>query len=226
MAYGLQFINNSNVVTLDSEFSRLTILGSGRYAPTQESGLGSVTTFPQVITSQEPPLVFVRPDTVPGGIAGLCLMRVTGSPGAWTGFYVRGYDVNTLQPNGRWFAAAFMAKPVAVYGMRLWDGAGNVIFDNGSQAAIFSRAFLNWTYVRTGSIAPNVFHYYKVDFNFPENEFVLINNFGMNMVAGNNPGRMLYMLWNFAENTLYAVTSSTSNPTAFYLPALFAKMAV
>jgi hypothetical protein len=226
MSYGLQFINSSNVVTLDSEFARLTVLSSGRYAPTQESGIGSVTSFPQTITSQEPPLVFVRPDTVAGGIAGLCLMRVVGSPGAWTGFYVRGYNNDTLQPNGRWFAAAFMSKPTASFGMRMWDGAGSIIFDSGNPAAVFTRSFQNWAYVRTVVQAPTYFNYYKVDFNFPENEFVLINNFGMNLVAGNGPGRQLYMLWNFADSTLYAVTASTSNPNAFYLPAIFAKMAV
>jgi hypothetical protein len=226
MSYGLQFINNSDTVVIDSEFARLTILGSGRYAPTQESGLGSVTNFPQVITSQEPPLVFVRPDTVAGGVAGLCLMRVLGSPGAWTGFYVRAFDVNTLQPNGRWFAAAFMSRPSATFGLRMWDGAGQVIFDSDNPVAIFTRAFQGWTYVKSGAFGSNVLHYYKVDFNFPENEYVMINNFGMNMVAGSNPGRTLYMLWSFAEGVLYAVTASSSNPQPFYLPAIFAKLAV
>ena len=72
MSYGLSFINNNQVV-IDSEFARLTVICSGRYAPTQESGLGSVTYFPRVITSAEPPLVFCRPDT--GGIAGLTAMQ-------------------------------------------------------------------------------------------------------------------------------------------------------
>lgn len=226
MGYGLQFTNNSDTVILDSEFARLTILGSGRYAPTQESGLGSVTSFPQVITSQEPPLVFVRPDTVAGGVAGLCKMQVLGSPGAWTGFYVRAFDVNTLQPNGRWFAAAFMSKASAAYGLRMWDASGQVIFDSGNPVAVFTRAFQNWTYVKSTISGASALHYYRVDFNFPENEFALINNFGMNMVAGGNAGRQLYMLWSFSEGVLYAVTAAPANPQPFYLPAIFAKMAI
>lgn len=226
MGYGLQFINNSNSVILDSEFARLTILGSGRYSPNQESGLGSVTNFPQTISSIEPPLVFVRPDTVAGGVAGICFMRVLGSPGAWTGFYVRAYDVNTLQPNGRWFAAAFISRPAASFGLRMWDASGTLIFDSGTQVAVFTRSFQNWSYVKSVSSGGNIFHYYRVDFNFPENEYVMINNFGMNMVAGNNPGRTLYMLWSFSEGVLYAVTASSSNPQPFYLPAIFAKLAI
>lgn len=85
MSYGLQYTNSSDVVTVDSEFTRLVVLAKGVYVPNQESGLGSATTFPRTITSQEPPLVFIRPSGS-SGIAGLCQMRVIGSPGAWTVF--------------------------------------------------------------------------------------------------------------------------------------------
>jgi len=223
MAFGLQFTNNSNVVTLDSEFARLCVLCSGRFAPTQESGLGSVTSFPFTITSQEPPLVFVRPDAV-SRLSGLGLCKVFGSPGAWTGFYVRAVDSNSAQPNGKWFAGAFMAKPTATYGMRIWDGSSNLLFDSGTAAAVFSRVYQNWTYVRSDTVGPNIRNFYSVAFNAAPNEYMLINNFGMSLVAGNQPGRQLWSIWDFPNSTLYALTVSTSNPNAFYLPALFAKM--
>ncbi|MEE5088497.1 hypothetical protein V2J74_27495, partial [Pseudomonas alliivorans] len=146
MAYGVQFTNNSNVVTLDSEFARLSVIASGRFQPTEEGGLGSTTYFARPVTSQEPPLVFVRPDTV-NAIAGLCRMRLIGSAGNWTGFYVRAYNVNTAQPNGRYFVAAFGAQPVSGYGMRIWDGGGKILFDSGTASANFTRSFQNWTYV-------------------------------------------------------------------------------
>lgn len=224
MAYGLEFTNNSNVVTLDSEYARLCVMCSGRYAPTEESGLGSTTSFPFTITSTEPPLIFVRPDTT-GNISGLCFARVIGSPGAWTGFYVRAYDVNTAQPNGRYFAAAFMATRVATWGMDLWDGAGKLLFDSGTPSALFTRAYQNWTFVKSvPSGGAAFFNYYTVPFNFPANEYMMLNNFSMSMVAGNAPGRLLYCWWDFPSGTLWAITSGTSNPTAFCLPALFAKM--
>ncbi|CAI8800405.1 Tail fiber protein [Pseudomonas sp. IT-P74] len=225
MTYGLSFINNSNQVVIDSEFARLNVICSGRYAPTQESGLGSSTSFPRVITSQEPPLVFCRPDT--GGIAGLTAMQVIGSAGNWTGFYVRAYDVNSNQPNGRYFAATFGAQPVATYGMRLWDGSSKLLFDSATPTALFTRAFQNWTYQRyettpTGSSR----NYYTVPFNFPENEYLLINTFGMNMLTGSATGRLVKTLWDFNAGVLYAITDGFSNPFAFFMPAVFAKLAV
>lgn len=223
--YGVQFINNNNVVTLDSEFARLMVISSGRFSPTQEQGLGSVTTFTRPVTSQEPPLVFVRPDTV-GGVAGLCRMALLGSPGNWTGFYVRGYDVNTAQPNGRYFVAAFAAQPVAQYGMRLWDGSGNLLFDSGTPNATFTRAFQNWNYVKYDTTVQGLTRiFYSVPFNFPENEYLLLNTFGMSMTAGSSIPRQLYCWWDFPNGVLYAITVAASNPFAFFLPAVFAKMA-
>jgi hypothetical protein len=225
MTFGVQFTNNSNVVTLDSEFARLSVICSGRYAPTEESNLGSTTNFPVVITSQEPPLVFVRPDTT-SIQSGLTLMRVNGSPGAWTGFYVRAFNANTAQPNGRYFAAAFKAQPIATFGMRIWDATGALIFDPGTTPALFTRSFQNWTYSNSVFISPNYFNYYTVTFDFPTNEYMMINNFGMNLTAGGGSGRLLSCLWDFPAGKLWAVTVAASNPFAFYLPALFAKMNV
>lgn len=226
MSYGLQYINNSNVVTLDSEFARLMVISAGRFAPTEEGGLGSTTYFARPVTSQEPPLVFVRPDTV-AKIAGLCQMRLIGSPGNWTGFYVRAYDVNTAQPNGRYFVAAFAAQEVAQYGMRLWDGAGKLLFDSGTPSASFTRAFQNWTFVTYDTTPQGLTrNYYSVPFNFPQNEFLLLNTFGMPMTAGSSIPRSLYSWWDFPNNKLYAITIAASNPIAFFLPAVFAKQAV
>jgi len=222
MNYGLTFTNNSNVVTLDSEYARLSVIATGRFSPNLEGGLGSVTTFPVAVTSQEPPLVFVRPDTV-GAIAGLCLMRLTGGPGNWTGFYVRAYNAISAQPNGRYFVAGFSAQPVANYGMSLWDGSGKLIFNSGTPAALFTRAFQNWTYIKSDNDEQGLFrNYYSVNFNFPENEYLLINTFGMKMTSQ----RALYCWWDFPNQKLYAITVASSNPFAFWLPALFAKIAV
>lgn len=225
MAYGLQFTNNSDTVVLDSEFARLVVISSGRFAPTEENGLGSTTYFARPVTSQEPPLVFVRPDTV-GAVAGLCQMRVIGSAGNWTGFYVRAYDAATAQPNGRYFAAAFAAQAVSQYGMRLWDGGGNLLFDSGTPNATFTRAFQNWTFVKNDTTPQGLSRvYYTVPFNFPQNEFMLLNNFSMPMNSGSGIPRSLYCWWDFPNNTLYAITIAASNPFAFFLPAVFAKQA-
>jgi hypothetical protein len=224
MTYGLEFTNESNVVTVDSEFTRLVVLAKGTYSPTQESGLGSVTSFPRAITSQEPPLVFIRPSAT-SGIAGLCQMRVLGSPGAWTGFYVRAYDVNTLQPNGSYFACGFAATALAEFGMRLWDGSSKLLFDSGTPYARFTRAFQNWSYVKTDSTAQGTpRNYYRVAFNFPAGEHMLINSFSMPMLNDDPFSRALYCWWDFSGGNLYALTVGAGNPFAFFLPAVFAKL--
>jgi hypothetical protein len=224
MAFGLEFINNSNVVTLDSEYARLCVICSGRYLPNQEGGLGSVTAFPVVITTQEPPLVFCRPDTVASGYASIVLARIVGSPGNWTGFYVRAWNVNSAQPNGRWFAGAFQAKALAQFGLRLFGASSELLFDSDTPSAVFTRAFQNWTYRRTETLDIGSANIYTVPTTFPEDEYLLINSFSMNMAAANTPGRMLGSRWVFSAGELQATTTGTSNPFAFYLPAVFAKM--
>lgn len=224
MTFGVTFTNNQNTVILDSEFASLCIIASGRYAPTQESGLGSVTYFPRVVTSQEPPLVFCRPDTV-AAIAGLCQMQLLGSAGNWVGFYVRAYSANTAQPNGQYFVASFGAQPVATFGIRMWNAVGKLIFDSGCPAALFTRSFSNWTYVKSEQTATTSYrNYYSVPFNFPANEFLLINSFGMNLLSGDNVGRTIATWWDFPSSTLWAITDCFSNPYDFHLPAVFAKM--
>jgi hypothetical protein len=224
MAYGLQFVNNSDVVTLDSEYARLMVIASGRFSPTEEGGLGSSTYFPRAVTSQEPPLVFIRPDTV-NMVAGLCRMRLLGSPGNWTGFYVRAYDVKTAQPNGRYFVSSFGAQAVANFGMRLWDGASSLLFDSGTPNANFTRAFQNWNHEKHDTGDQGLTRvYYSVPFEFPENEYLLLNSFSMPLNSGSGIPRDLYCWWDFPNQKLYAITVAAANPTAFFLPAVFAKI--
>lgn len=223
MTYGLTFTNNSNEVVIDSEFARLNVICKGRYAPTEEFNLGSSTNFPFVITSVEPPLLFCRPDT--GGLGAISKTQVMGSPGAWTGFYVRTANDSTDQPNGRYFAATFGAQPVATFGLRLWDGSSKLLFDSGTPSALFVRAFQNWNYVRSETTGTgSTRSYYTVPFSFPENEYLLVNTFGMRMVTGAGSGRNVYTMWDFAAGTLYAVTDGFANPFAFFMPAVFAKL--
>ncbi|UFP98542.1 hypothetical protein [Pseudomonas fitomaticsae] len=224
MAYGLEFKNNSDVVIIDSEFARLMVISSGRYSPTEEAGMGSTTYFSRPVTSQEPPLVFVRPDTV-AGVAGISKVRLIGSEGNWIGFYVRTYSNATAPPNGRYFVGAFAAQEVAEYGMRLWDGFGKLLFDSGTPSASFTRSFQGWTYIKSDLTDQGLYrNYYSVPFDFPQNEYMLINTFGMNMTSGGVIPRQLYCTWDFTTNTLYAVTVAANNPFNFFLPAVFAKM--
>lgn len=229
MSFGLEFTNNSNTVVLDSVYARLSILAVGRYTPNSDSGRGTTVAFPVTIATQEPPLIFIKPDV--GGLAGLTLFRPLGSAGAWTGFYFYGqtYTGRTpAPPNGDYFAAAFGATATAHQGLRLWDAGSNTIYDNGTPSALFTRAFQTWTYERSDQDAQGIYrNWYKVFDGLPvTNEFILANNFGMFMVTGNGSGRQVSLFWDFDQNTLRAMTAQVSNPYNFWLSTIFAKQVV
>ncbi len=218
MSYGFEYINNNDVVTVDSEFSRLVVVSKGRYAPTQESGLGSTTYFSKVVTTQEPPLVFVKPDKV-NAVAGLCRALITGSPGNWTGLYVRAYNAASAQPNGSYFAAGFQVTASAQYGAQLNDSSESLIFDTGSPVAIFTRALQTWTYVTSGADAQGIpMAYFSVPFDFSSNEYMLINNFAMDMAGAQTRDTSLYCWWDFPSNRLWAITIGATVQNSLYLP--------
>ncbi len=57
MSFGFQSINDNAFVQIDSEAPRLCMLTRGSC-----SGVATATaTFPRAVTSQNPPLVFIRP---------------------------------------------------------------------------------------------------------------------------------------------------------------------
>ncbi|WP_439878848.1 hypothetical protein [Pseudomonas prosekii] len=226
--YGLSFTNNDNVVILDSEYARLCKIYSGRYSPNYGPGnFQSVITFPAPITSAEQPLVFLRPDTVNGLLKLGNVATVLGGPGNWTGFLTGMYDQVGFYPNGRYIVASFGAQPVASYGLRLFSADGAPIFDSGTPNVLFTRSFQNWTYVTNSRLPQGEYvNYYTVPFNFPEDEYLLGNSFVMRMNNADNIGRSLHTWWDFKSNVLYAVTIGLSNPYAFFLPAVFAKLAV
>lgn len=227
MSFGLSFSNNDNVVVLDSEYARLCVIYSGRYAPNDGTGYRSIITFPAPITSIEQPLIFIRPDTV-GGLLKLGAVGVPqGNPGNWTGFITGAYDQVGFRPNGRYVVATFGAQPIAQYGLRLFSSAGVPIFDSGTPSFLFTRAFQNWTYVKTTRLDQGEYvNYYTVPFDFPENEYLMGNSFSMRMNNADNIGRSVHTWWDFQNKVLYAVTIGFSNPYAFWLPAMFGKLVV
>lgn len=226
MSFGLSFSNNHDVVVLDSEYSRLCIIYSGRYAPNYGPGnFQSLITFPSPITSEEQPLVFLRPDTVNGIVKMGTAAYVLGSPGNWTGFLTGMYDQVGFYPNGRYVVGSFGAQARASFGLRLFSSAGAPIFDSGTPNLLFTRAFQNWSYVTSSRLPQGEYvNYYTVPFDFPENEYLLGNSFMMRMNNADNLGRSVHTWWDFQNKILYAVTIAFSNPYAFWLPAMFAKI--
>lgn len=209
MSFGLTFTNNSDVVTLDSEFSRLVVLQSGNYN-------GGGLAFSPVITTQEPPLVFLRPNSN----VVIQYATISGSPGNWTGWsYIGGGD-------GKYFAAAFKSREVASFGLRIWNESSNIIFDNGTACAQFTQ--IVGTHGYSGSEATGQVGQYRSFFNssapFPNGDYIMINNMGMDIPGGTSRFGKLACTINLAGSISFAVTgvdNVISGP--LYVPAVYAK---
>ncbi|WP_415260239.1 hypothetical protein [Pseudomonas chlororaphis] len=217
-SYGLSVVNDSGIVSIDSEYARLCVLQSGRYSG--GSGTSSVS-FSPAITTQEPPLVFLRPDNNNGSVTIGC--SIAGSPGNWTGVTISGAFGSALA--GKYFVGGFAASPVASFGMRLWDSAGKLIFDSGTPSAVFTRFFQNWTYVKSTQDEQGFYtNWYSSPFSASTDEYLMINNASMRMLSGDNVGRLPRIVFDFAASQLWFTTTSINNPFAFSLPAIFAKI--
>ncbi|UNK68401.1 hypothetical protein MNO08_10025 [Pseudomonas simiae] len=208
MSHGLTFNNNSDVVTLDSEFARLVVIHKGIYGPAGGD-------FPSVITSQEPPLIFVRPST-----GGFQWVSLKGSPGNWTGF-INGASGGS----GSFFVAAYESAPTAQYGLRLWDGAAKQLFDNGTPCAQFTDVVAGWAY--GGASNPSVGRWISTFYAaVPLNtgNYMLINNIAMN-IPGGSSFSLLSCFWDYANNRVVAQLQNIGdfNGSSFFLPLMFAK---
>lgn len=215
MPYGLTFTNNSNVVTLDSEFARLVVLYKGSWT---NGGSGAGVSFPSVITSAEPPLVFVRP----GSSCTMCFCRIIGSPGAWTGFSFQG-TVGQVY-SGSYFAAAFKASEVGTYGLRLWDGAAKILFDSANPCAQFTKTITSWTYLGVSQTGQGS---YQLSWTAPTplntGEYMLINNIAMDVAGSTSRQGNQYAVWDYANNRLVMQVVGFDIQTTLYTPVVWAK---
>lgn len=208
--YGMSFTNTSDVVTLDSEFSRLVVLSSGRY-----TRYGAI--FPSPITSQEPPLIFARPDS--NGV--FQWVRILGDPGNWTGWS----NTNSQDVSGSYFLAAYASKPTETYGMRLWDGGTKLLFDSGTPCAQFTTVITSWTF--NGAVNTSVGRWsFNWSASAPINggDYMLINNIAMD-IPGRDTFSKLSCSWNYSTNTVSILLQNIGdfNGNNLFLPVLFAK---
>ncbi|SUD43822.1 Uncharacterised protein [Pseudomonas fluorescens] len=214
MSYGLTFTNNSDVVTLDSEFSRLVVLEKGVWAGS--AGIG--VSFSKAITTDEPPLVFVRPDQ--SDYFAACLVQ--GSPGNWHAF--RFDTLSGVHSSGKWFAAAFKSTPVSSYGLRLWKENSELIFDSGTPCAQFTRSISNWTYLGYEQTQPGV---YRLSWSAPSSiaggDYMLLNNIAMDMAGTASRQGRVQAVWDYAGNRVVIQATGVDLPTSLYLPVVFAK---
>lgn len=212
MTYGLRVVNENSYIQIDSETPRLCAIHKGSYSSSSSS---TVVTFPSPITTQEPPCIFIRND--PSRNDDLYdRMYITGSAGNWTGFYLRANNVN-MRPLGKWFAAVFASKASSQYGLRLWDGAGGIIYDSGASPVIFTKASQDWAYFGKVSFPTlGSAYYYGSGLVAPiaADEYFLINQFSRGVVSTSGVWQDRGVRYNYNSQRLemYIVTNDPSGP--------------
>lgn len=213
MIYGLQVVNDAGIISIDSEYARLCVFHKSDYT----SGVSIV--FQNIVETQEPPLIFIRPQNN-GAFIQLGVL-IFGFAGAWTGATVTSGQGHS----GSIFVGAFSSKPSAPYGLRMWDANGEQIFDSGVQAAVFTRSIQNWTYTHTtysGQGLPT--NWYGVPLSYELGDYLMVNNARMPMMAGNNESRGTGLMYDFASSALRFSVTTVSNPFYFSLQAIFGKI--
>lgn len=214
MSYGLTFTNSGDTVVLDSEFARLVVLARGTYGGSGGASVG----FPFTITSAEPPLVFVRP----AQSNTLCFCKLSGSPGAWTGFSFTG--IAGVDTSGSWFCAAFQSAPLAKFGLRLWDGGERLLFDNGTACAQFTRTISGWSYLGSEQTSQGVYRLsWTANTPLSTGDFMLLNNIAMDVAGSSTRQGNQYAVWQYENNRLVMQVIGVDIQTTLYTPVVFAK---
>jgi hypothetical protein len=173
MSFGFQSINDGSFIQIDAEAPRLCMLTKGTYSgTTNASGV-----FARAITSQDPPLVFIRPDA--GVIQVPISVWFTGGPGNWTGFTMKASNI-TATLSGQYFVAAWTSMGTAAYGLRLWDQSTALIYDSGAPAVVVTFAAGNWTYVGTEVLAVGRRYIWAITKALAAGEYISLNPFAMN----------------------------------------------
>lgn len=215
MSYGLMFKNDYDVVTLDSEFSRLMVIERGAWSG---NGSGVSVAFSKAITTAEPPLVFVRP----AQSNMFCFCMVLGVAGAWTGFSFVGLSGQAT--SGSWFVAAFKSEPTEKFGIRIWDANSKLLFDNGTPCAQFTRVLTSWSYLGATQTGQGV---YRLSWTAPSSlsggDYMLLNNIAMDLAGSTSRQGNMYAVWEYQNNRLVIQAVGVDLQTTLYLPVVFAK---
>lgn len=151
MSYGLSVTNNGGSVVISSEYKTLVFSQRGEFRITSRytdrEGYGSVT-FSKVITTQEPPQVFVR--TTRASHSSLTFYtRMLGGAGAWTGFDVFSAASGApLQDHYLQYVACKFSDSRSVdrYGLEIYDETGDIVYTSSDRVVRYGKFTKDWDY--------------------------------------------------------------------------------
>lgn len=145
MSYGFRSFNDQKFVQIDDTYPVLQYVESGVCQANVD------VWFSEAYSSDMPPWLFLR-----GGSGGYLFgVKFLGGPGAWTGFKLQGcsdiYHNHGLAGRGygtwdymvgKWS----VKKSSENFGIRLWNGSGDLTFDSGTRVINLQFQFSNWSY--------------------------------------------------------------------------------
>lgn len=214
--FGFRARNDGGVIQVSADRPYLSLHAEGSLA--LGTAYQTVINFPTVCTTQQPPLIFVRPTWASQGENLSFKCGVIGSPGAWTGF--RLVNGNTTQVSKLdWFAAVWAPLTASgSYGMRIRDPSGNVCFHSSSQLVKFSRFITSWTLKTWNTFITELVS----DVTLAGDEFALVSHCHTYSVASYNG--TLHIGVSFSPTGLVGLTlNGTTVGGIDYFPVLLAK---
>ena len=177
MSYGVEIFNDASQLLIDSNNSLLHWVFTAQYRITANTTEPVRVTWPQVIKTQLPPLVFQK---LQAGGYGCGNFQYAGSAGNWTGMTINPDIVGTAQTYTYCVAVFMPPKSTQTYGLQLFDANGQLILDSGYSTMVFQFATRSYTrsgpsnqsgYNRTWTWTTNT------SYSVNANSYVLISNF-------------------------------------------------
>jgi len=183
MSYGFRAINDSGYIQVDSETPRIGLLDQGTYQAV--GGYVATVNFSRVITTTEPPLIFIHPNEGSNYQRPYYAMTMLGQAGAWTGFSIQGGNVQDL-PAGKWLCAQWQIMATGNYGMRIFGPAGELLYDAAASALTVTFASGAWTYLGNLPLTIGSRYTWGISHLLASDEYMMINPFMVG--SGNSTG--------------------------------------
>lgn len=181
MAFGFKSINDNNETIIDSFTPVLTALQSGSY--TGNTGTNNADSFinfnDTLRLAAEPPMLFIRPASIPNGHMDYMTGGPYGSANNWERWRLNAYDKDD-ECIGDYFAAQYIPPPDSGgFGMKLYGADGALLYNSNTSPVVITDAIPPSAFTYIGREEVNSTTYLSwsyIPFDFSLGKFVLINH--------------------------------------------------
>lgn len=155
MSFGFEALNNSDSITLSSDYPVLVYSHRGQIVVENTSvvdrpAVGSVG-FPSPIQQPTPPKIFIRFNSGRHNSCNIYLV-MNGSPNNWTGFtvYAGAIGGGTLPRHVLDYVVCKLTdqnQPTSPFGMVIYDADGNQTYKSEDRLVKYNKFTMAWSYV-------------------------------------------------------------------------------